>query len=199
MKRNIILVMLGLGWFLAGCQYSGSERPMTGDQATPALIGPADVTPTSAWVSFNDIATLGAQAAMTQTATALGTLGPEELTAVSSTQTAVHMPLALRVILPDGSHSNFTSQSIETLATLSLSLFDQLRPAVDLRQLLEQAGWQHYYLYSVTIEGNGSLTLQVDHLPEDAALYLDQGALHFVSGEIPVDDWPRDVVLIIVR
>jgi hypothetical protein len=136
---------------------------------------------------------------LTETVTAPETQRAVELTAVSSTQSAVHTPLALRVILPDGSHSNFTSQSIETLATLSLSLFDQLRPAVDLRQLLEQAGWQRHYLYSVTIEGRGSLTLQVDHLPGDAALYLDHGTLNFVSGEIPVDDWPRDVVLIVVR
>ncbi|MFZ5878003.1 MAG: hypothetical protein ACOY0R_01410 [Chloroflexota bacterium] len=198
MKRNIILLALGLGWFLAGCQYSMSEGPLPGDQATPPITGPVLTTPTRFASSFNDIETLAAQS-LTETVIAPETQRVVELTAVSSTQTAVHTPLALCVILPDGSYSNFTSQSIETLATLSLSLFDQLRPAVDLRQLLEQAGWQHYYLYSVTIEGNGSLTLQVDHLPEDAALYLDQGTLNFVSGEIPVDDWPRDVVLIIVR
>lgn len=135
---------------------------------------------------------------MTQTSVALGTADPVELTAVSATNTA-YTPLALHVILPDGSHSDFTSQSIESLATLSLNLFDQVIPAVDLRHLLEQAGWQHYPLYSVTIEGIGSLTLQVDDLPEDAALYLNQGTLNYVSGKIFAENWPRDVVLIVVR
>lgn len=110
-----------------------------------------------------------------------------------------HDPIALTVILPDGSRSGFTYQSIESLVTHTLDLFDQVRQAVDLRHLLEQAYWHHYPLYSITLEGKGSLTLQVDRLPEDAALYLDQGKLNFVSGDIPVDDWPRDIVLIIVR
>jgi hypothetical protein len=148
---------------------------------------------------LEELGTVAARVAMTQTSVALGTADPVELTAVSATNTAVYTPLALRVILPDGSHSDFTSQDIESLVTLSLSLFDQVRPAVDLRRLLEQAGWHCYPLYSVTIEGVGSLTLQVDHLPKDAALYLENGVLNFVSGKISVDDWPRDVVLIVIR
>jgi hypothetical protein len=186
MKWKFIFILIVFSLLMGGCIQSIANAPSsTGHPPTP----------TSEFRTLEEIGTMAAQVAMTQTSVALGTADPVELTAVSATNTAVY----LRVILPDGLHSDFTSQSIESLATLSLSLFDQLRPAVDLRRLLEQAGWHRYPLYSVTIEGVGSLTLQVDHLPEDAALYLDNGMLNFVSGKISVDDWPRDVVLIVIR
>ena len=190
MKWKFIFILIVFSPLMGGCIQSIANTPSSTGH-TP--------TPTSESRTMEELGMMAAQVAMTQTSVALGTADPVKLTAVSATNTAVYTPLALRVILPDGSRSDFTSQSIESLATLSLSLFDQVRPAVDLRYLLEQAGWHRYPLYSVTIEGVGSLTLQVDHLPEDAALYLDNGMLNFVSGKISVDDWPREVVLIVIR
>ena len=186
MKWKFIFILIVFSLLTGGCiQSIANTSPSPG--YAPTL--------TSEYRTMEELGTMAAQVAMMQTSVALGTADPVELTAVSATNTAVY----LRVILPDDLHFDFTSQSIESLATLSLSLFDQVRPAVDLRRLLKQAGWHRYPLYSVTIEGVGSLTLQVDHLPEDAALYLDNGMLNFVSGKISVDDWPRDVVLIVIR
>lgn len=124
---------------------------------------------------------------------------PTAQTAAAFALTRQALSLALVIILPDGSRHDFTYSEIETYATLTLDLFDAQRKAVDLRFLLEQVKWTHFPLYSVTIEGRNSMTFHVDRLPQDAALYLDKGTVNFVSGELPAEDWPYDVVLLILR
>ena len=124
---------------------------------------------------------------------------PTAQTAAAFALTRQALSLALVIILPDGSRHDYTYTEIESYATLTLDLFDAPRKAVDLRFLLEEAKWSHFPLFSITIAGKCSITFHVDRLPQDAALYLDDGTVNFVSGKIPADDWPYDVVLIIVR
>jgi len=140
----------------------------------------------------------------TQTAEAkLRTPKPEELataqTAAAFALTRQALPWALVIILPDGSQHGFTFPELEAYATLTLDLFDASRQAVDVRSLLEEVKWTHFPIFSVTFEGRNSMTFHVDRLPQDAALYLDNGTVNFVSGEIPAEDWPYDVVLLIIR
>jgi len=132
----------------------------------------------------------GTAAAQTQSAR----MGEE-----GATQTAIATsgPFALTIILPDGSQYPFTYEELEGLSTHTANLFDQPRPVVDLGILLSQTALAHP-AYSVTFEGLGSLTLRFDQL-SDAALYLNEGTVNFFSGKILADDWPRNLVLLILH
>jgi hypothetical protein len=106
----------------------------------------------------------------------------------------------LAIILPDGSRHGFTYEKITEYATLTLDLFDKPRKAVDMRFLLDQVNWSEYSPYSITLEGKNSVVFRVVDLPEDSALYLlEDGTLNFVSGEIPAEEWPYDIIQIIIH
>jgi hypothetical protein len=105
----------------------------------------------------------------------------------------------LMVVLPDGARHTFTYSLLEQLSTHSLDLFDKPRPAIYLRVLLDQTGWQAQPNFSLTLEGRTSMTFLVDRLPDDAALWLDEGRVHFVSGEIPAEEWVNEVALILLH
>jgi hypothetical protein len=106
----------------------------------------------------------------------------------------------LAIILPDGSRHGFTYEKITEYAALTLDLFDKPRKAVDMRFLLDQVNWSAYSPYSITLEGKNSVVFRVVDLPEDSALYLlEDGTLNFVSGEIPAEEWPYDIIQIIIH
>jgi len=139
------------------------------------------------------------QTAVAKTEMANPANAPIAQTATAFAITRQALPMALVVILPDGSRYGFTYSELETYATLTLDLFDAPRKAVDLRFLLEEVKWAQFPLFSITFEGRNSMTFHVDRLPQDVALYLDNGKVNFASAELPAEDWPYDVVLIILR
>ena len=106
--------------------------------------------------------------------------------------------VVLTVILPDASRLAFSYEELEKLSAHTADLFNKPCLVVDLYQLVNQADFPQATFSSITFEGIGSLTLRFDQASE-IALYLDEGTVNFFSGKIPVDDWPRDIVLIIIH
>jgi hypothetical protein len=189
---RIPLAMIAGAFLLASCSmpyYPPTPQSETSEEpsalGTPHPMEMIEVYATGTAVARTEMAN-PANAPIAQTATAFAL-------------TRQALPMALVIIMPDGSRHGFTYSEIEAYAALTLDLFDAPRKAVDLRFLLEEVKWSHFPLFSITIEGRNSMTFHIDRLPHDAALYLDNGTVNFVSGEIPVDDWPRDIVLVIVR
>ena len=118
-------------------------------------------------------------------------------TAVAKTREA--RVIALTVILPDGTRVGFTLEDIEALKQTTIQAFDKSYTGVELAYLMEQTGWVHQPLYSLTLEGEGSLTFRLDRQPNHAVLYVDYGSIYFAAAEILPESWPHDIVLIIVR
>ena len=121
-----------------------------------------------------------------------------------ATQTALAIShdnrlIALTVILPDGTRVGFTLEDIEALKQTTIQAFDKSYTGVELAYLMEQTGWVHQPLYSLTLEGEGSLTFRLDRQPNHAVLYVDYGSIYFAAAEILPESWPHDIVLIIVR
>ena len=178
-------------------------------QETPIYAYPTDE---SGGLGLVEAFATGTSVALTQTAQAqvMGTIAAfaagttQAMTAAVTTPEPVshdHDSLipVLMVILPDGKQETFTYSLLEQLSTHTLDLFDKPRPAIYLTHLLDQAGWQEQTNFSVTLEGRTSITFLVDRLPEGAALWLDDGRVHFMAGAIPVDEWPMDVALIVLH
>lgn len=215
MKTRVFGIAILVGMAILGCNGKMvSPTPMWQGLATPEPMAVVEMFATGTALArtqtaqagnnpMDMIATLAAGTAIAQTQTAIGNPAAPNVNVTATPDVITHdhgslIPV-LMIILPDDSRQTFAYSLIDQYATRTLDLFDQPRKAVDIRFLLGEAHWERYPLFSVTIEGRTSMTFLVDRLPEDAALYLDQGMLNFVSGEIPVEDWPRDIVLIIVR
>ena len=138
------------------------------------------------------------EAIATGTAQALTQLASGSAEAATQTAIATRGPAVLMVILPDGARMIFSYQELESLSLRTADLFDKPRPVVELDQLVDRSNWDQGAFYSVTFEGLGSLTLRFDQA-NNVALYLDEGTVNFFSGYIPVDDWPREIVLVVFR
>jgi hypothetical protein len=194
-KLPVVCVLIGL--LVVACKASYLQL-----LPTPNISPEALTASKGSGMSLVEALATGTSVALTEMAQPPS--NPMATLAVLATQTSVAQTLearvvALTIILPDGTQQGFTLDEVASYATQTLDLFDQPRKAVDLRFLLEKVHWQQYRLFSVTLEGMTSMTFLVNRLPKDAALYLDNGTFNFTSAEIPVDAWPRDVVLIIVH
>jgi len=107
--------------------------------------------------------------------------------------------IVLYLILPNDSRIGFTINDLEELPGTTITLGGQERHGVRMIDILGQVG-EVGDIFSVTIEGKGSLTIPASTIAEDDILmFNDQGMVDFISPTVDLEDSPRDVLLITLR